>query len=315
MSTKTITWTRIAVVAAAIAVLAGCGSSPNGPGSMQSAEQASVTSTMVTQTSFMDDGMYDSTTMPPLTSAHPVTPGGFAVQSPIDPLDYWRTFTHVTTWYSFAFSDTDSTGRPRWARVTVNRHLLGRFNILQSLPGDSATGDSMNVIHKPMDEMWVRNLLLHRFQGDSAGAGPDWRLVGASGVKVSQIGAMTHILSLRIQSQNTGVDTTITDPSRCFFLHWILRFSANDRITVTANTGNATDICVLHKFDHRFRMKNNGDGTFTIGWRTGDWSGWRHFGVNAFSHGTLFDDTAPYDSQTWFIPYTVVSDPVVDYLP
>ena len=25
---------------------------------------------------------------------------------------------------------------------------------------------------------------------------------------------------------------------------------------------------------------------YTIGWRTGEWSGWRHFGINAFSHGT-----------------------------
>ena len=311
---QTSTLGRAIVVFAMAAALSGCSKSPVAPSNSQSFETASVTATMATQTSFTDDGLYQASVTAPLTSAKRSI-GPSSVEAAIHPLDYWRTFTNVTSAYSFAFSDTDTTGRPLWAMVTIDRNLLGRFNILQSVPGDSTHPDSANIIHKPMDESWTRNLLFHRFTHDSVGAGPAWRLVAASGVKVTSMEATTHITSLRIQSQNTGVDTTITDPTRFFFLHWILRFSGDDSVTVTATTGNVTDICVLHMFDHRFRMRNNGDGTFTIGWRTGRWSGWRHFGVNAFSNGTLFDDVAPYDSQTWFIPYTVVSDPVVDHLP
>ena len=33
--------------------------------------------------------------------------------------------------------------------------------------------------------------------------------------------------------------------------------------------------------------------------------GVHHFGVNALSHGTLFDDQAPYDSQSWIEPFIV----------
>jgi hypothetical protein len=33
-----------------------------------------------------------------------------------------------------------------------------------------------------------------------------------------------------------------------------------------------------------------------------------HFGVDAISHATLYDDTAPYDSQRWVFPYVVAPE-------
>jgi hypothetical protein len=33
--------------------------------------------------------------------------------------------------------------------------------------------------------------------------------------------------------------------------------------------------------------------------------GLRHLAVNALSHGTLYDDRAPYDSKAWGIPFVV----------
>ena len=33
--------------------------------------------------------------------------------------------------------------------------------------------------------------------------------------------------------------------------------------------------------------------------------GLHHVGVNALSNGTLYDDTARYDSQSWITPYRV----------
>jgi hypothetical protein len=308
--------TRVCGLAVVLALTAGamtgCGKSPTAPSNSQSADQAGVTNTMSAEPTLIDDGLYTATTMPPLSSVQQ-NPNNFSAQALIHPLDYWRTFSSISSAYTFAFSDTDSTGHPQWVLVTIHRHLLGNFNILQSIPADSTHPDSSHVIHKPMDEMWTRNLLIRRFAQDSAHV--EWRLAGVSGVKITQSGAATQIQSIRVQSMISGVDTTVTDPTRLFYLRSILRFAPNDSVTVTATTLRTDDVVVLHSHDHRWRMKNNGDGTYTIGWNTSSWSGWRHFGVNAFSHGTLYDDVAPYDSQTWFLPYAITTDIPVDYAP
>jgi hypothetical protein len=36
--------------------------------------------------------------------------------------------------------------------------------------------------------------------------------------------------------------------------------------------------------------------------------GMRHLGLDAISHGSLFDDQAPYDSQRWVFPFLFVPD-------
>src|SRR5437016_9846478 len=182
---STSAWRALAVTLLIAGALSGCGTSPTTPGNPQSQDQSGVLTTMGMEPSFTDDGLYQATTQPPLSSARPAAES-FGVQAPITPLDYWRTFSHVTTSYAFAFSDTDSTGHPLWAMVTIHRHLLGSFNILHAVAGDSTQADPDNIIHKPTDEMWTRNLLFHRFTPDSAGAGPEWRLVAASGVEVTQ---------------------------------------------------------------------------------------------------------------------------------
>lgn len=303
----------LAVVLALVAgALAGCGKSPTAPSNLQSTDQAAVAATLTLVPSLTDDGLYQDPSPPPLSSVRPVA-GDFGAQALIHPITYWRTFTSVTSQYSFAFSDTDSTGHPLWAMVTIHRHLLGDFNILQSVAGDSTSPDSTNIIHKPMDEMWLRNLLLRRVHRDSTG--DEWRLAAASGVRVTQQGAATQIVSLRIQSQISGVDTTISDPTHLFYLRSIVRFAPDDSVTLTATTLDPTNIVVLHTHDARWRMRNNLDGTYTIGWRTGSWTGWRHFGVNAFTRGTLYTDNLPYDSQSWLLPYAITSDPPVDYAP
>jgi len=55
----------------------------------------------------------------------------------------------------------------------------------------------------------------------------------------------------------------------------------------------------------RSRFTNNADGTFTFTFTTGRGLGLHRFGVDALSHGTLFDDVAPYDSNAWIFDYRV----------
>jgi hypothetical protein len=122
-------------------------------------------------------------------------------------------------------------------------------------------------------------------------------------VQVTSVNSVTRIQSVRVQA---GVlDTTITDPLQMHRLRRVLRIPAGTEMTVTVTTGSATDVVVLYRWRLRARFHNNGDGTFTARWTTSDEGGMRHFGVNALSNGTLFDDAAPYDSQAWVFPFAV----------
>ena len=61
----------------------------------------------------------------------------------------------------------------------------------------------------------------------------------------------------------------------------------------------------LHK---RVELSNNGDGTFTGTYQTGDSARARHIAIDVLSDGTLYDDTTPYDNVAWGIPYHVGAD-------
>ena len=68
-------------------------------------------------------------------------------------------------------------------------------------------------------------------------------------------------------------------------------------VTLTATTEATDDVVVLLWRGLRFRFANNGDHTYTGRWKAPLMRGVGHVGVNALSHGTLFDDLARYDSQ------------------
>jgi hypothetical protein len=65
----------------------------------------------------------------------------------------------------------------------------------------------------------------------------------------------------------------------------------------------------------RRRFHNNGDNTYTLTWHTSPEDGIHHFGVNALSNGTLFDDQAPYDSDAWIFPYAIQPCFIAEYMP
>jgi hypothetical protein len=76
------------------------------------------------------------------------------------------------------------------------------------------------------------------------------------------------------------------------------------------------DVVVLHRLDHRFRMHNTGDNTYTAVLRPrARGFGMLHFGVDAMSNGTLFDDTLPYDAQRWVLPFAMARGELDDPMP
>ncbi len=310
---------------AAAGLLAGCGTSTvNSPlaNDTSSLDQAQVASVVAALPEVVEDGQFESAEITSLgAGASPV--GAFTA---ISPLHFWRVITDVDRSFEFAFADSDSTGRPTTAIVTVHKSLTGRFNILTGVPGGDTTAidSSVAVIHKPLADHWVRRILLKRFAvGDLARGG--WRVVATSGVKITSRAATTRIVSLRLQA--AGVDTTLTDPLAFFYLPRILRLEPGTPATLTVTTLRDDDVVVLCRLGHRFRFRNNGDNTYAGVWLVPDLrvgSGPQpgpgrppvfHFGVNALSHGTLFDDQAPYDSQAWLLPVLIAPDQIADALP
>ena len=304
--------TPLLVLLGAIA-LGGCGkTSPMGatsadPGAVPN-DQAQVTQTVAAAPQLVEDGLADSADPTTIASA----PGFAAIQ----PITWWRNITDVDRTLEFTFSDPDTAGRPTTAEVTIRKRLTGRFNVLIGLPGTDGTAmdSTREVIHKPLEDHWVRKVLLKRVRLAGEDHEPIWRIVAASGVQVTSKGATTNIVSLRIQ--DGGLDTTITDPLAFQRLRRIVHLAPDTQVTLTVTTGRNDDVVFLRHAERRFRFHNNGDNTYTGVWRTGVfWGGIHHFGVNAFSNGTLFDDQAPYDSQAWLFPFAFEPEVIAETMP
>ncbi len=266
-----------------------------------------VLNTLAAAPSAVEDGLADA----PTVASFDGTTGMLAA---IQPLRFWRHITNVERSFDVVMNDSVT------ATVTIHKTLTGTFNILTSptalgnmVPADSA----LTVVQKPLEDHWTRRVLLKRVAPDGdddderdgvthEGEG-EWRVAATSGVDVKSAGVTTQIMSVHIQSG--PIDTTITDPLAFQRLRKVLHFSPDTTVTVTVTTSRNNDIVVFQHADRRIRLHNNGDNTYSGTWRTGFFFwGLRHFGVNALSNGTLFDDQAPYDSEMWLFPYTLAPE-------
>ena len=296
----------IALLASTV-VLTGCGKSNNlaspDSGSTNSNDQALVTEAVAASPEMSNEDVFAVEDETVFTGSTGLTA--------IRPLRFWRTINNVATRWEFSFSEPDSNGRPTRALVTIHRNLTGAFNVVS---GDPATDSTRTVTRKPLEDHWVRRLVLLRTRAwaDSAHSRMHerWRVVGTSGVEITAKNATEQIQSLRIQAG--ALDTTVTNPLELFRVRNVLPIAVNTPVTLTATTGNTNDIVLLYRVGYRARFTNNGDGTYTYNWTTADFRGLRHFGLNALSNGTLFDDAAPYDSKGWVLPFVVhrEDDPV-----
>ncbi|HET9951616.1 MAG TPA: hypothetical protein VFS09_07475 [Candidatus Eisenbacteria bacterium] len=279
-------------------------------------DQALIQGTLAAEYQFLDDGFMDAgaTTnlAPTFRGARAAAGVSGTTEAALDPFFFWRQIEHRTLAFQIAFADSDSTGLPRTAFVTVKRDFSGWFNIVPRDASHPDLPDTAHVTHKPLIDHWVRNFLMKRV--DLPGMQrPMWKIASASAIEVTAENATTLVTSVRVRT--ASLDTTLTDPSALIPLRRVLRFSPEDTVTVTVATPRTDDVVLLYHHDRRERLTNNGDGTYSGRFRAGLFSGWRHFAVNALSHGTLYDDAAAYDSKAWIYPYVIVGGPSVDYLP
>jgi hypothetical protein len=280
--------------------LAGCGHST---GSTQAtsapptgSDESQVASAMAQNPDYVNEDLYQSQQ----SQAYDEATGLAAIR----PLNFWRVITNVQSTFDTQFGPADSTGRPRTALVTIHRHLTGSFNIATVVV--TPTDTSRSLIQKPLDDAWTRRIALVRVPDRMDPAITRWRLAGTSGVDVRTRDGVTQLQSLRLSTAD--LDTTITDPLEMHRLRRMLLLPAGTEVTLTATTGNANDVVLFYGHEMRRRFTNNGDGTFTFHFTAGRFLGLRNFGVDALSHGTLFDDSAPYDSNAWIFGFVVTPD-------
>ena len=308
----------------AIASLTGCsqnGTPVSSSGGGWSAEQASVSGTLASTPDLIDDGQMESEDVG-LVNAGPAAEGALAA---IRPYRFWRTIDGIERRFEFAFADSDSAGLPRTAVVTVHKTLRGSFNIVAGAPGaeDSPRDSSRRIVRKRLVDHWTRRVLLKRVErpNGEGGEGADnvrWRVAATSAVKVrSALPANdadhAKLLSLRVQSG--ALDTTLSNPLEFFRLRGMLKLDPGAEVAVTVTTERPDDIVLFVRHGHRARLEPNGDNTYSGRFTVPDERGVRHFGVNALSNGTLFDDDAPYNSIAWIFPYTVVNEEMAEYRP
>jgi hypothetical protein len=290
----------LALLALAGLALAGCGRST---GSTQAtttpptgSDEAQVASVLAANPDYVNEDLFQSQTAQSFDQA-----SGLAA---IRPLRFWREITGVESAFDTEFGPPDSTGRPTTALVTIHRHLTGTFNIVAGVVTPEDT--SRTLVQKPLDDAWTRRIALVRVPDRLDPSVTRWRLAGTSGVDVHTRGGVTQVQSLRIVTSD--LDTTITNPLELHRLRRMILLPSGSEVTLTATTGSAEDVVLFYGRDSRRRFTNNGDGTFTFRFTADRYLGIRNFGVDALSHGTLFDDTAAYDSHAWIFGYVVMPD-------
>ena len=295
-------WKHLAACSALAVALAGCGKAANSTSpTPANGDLTGATLAVTASPTLLADDLFDVTASTG-ASARPAEP-----TAAIDPLSFYRWFSAGSRDFMFAFADTDNAGRPLSADVTVRRDLFGMLHIVKSAPG-GAPPDTHNVVHKPIHDVWLRHLHVVRELADGASASASrWRIESASGVRIASAPGDRSISWVRMVG--SGLDFTVTDPAQLMTLVQLPHAVANDSVTVSVSTGAIDDVVVLYWHDHRERMHANGDGTFTLKVGVGSGLGLRGIGVNALSHGTLFDDTAPYNSLGWIMPVWVGENP------
>ena len=296
--------------------VAGCSDNSVNPTEEATTDKFAIVGTLSAEPQFLDDGFMDASATtnlaPTFRGARAAAGVSGVTDAALDPFFFWRRIDQRTVTYEFAFADSDAAGLPRTAVVTVKRDLAGTFNVVPRDPNHPDQPDTANVVQKPLLDHWVRHFLLKRFDVPGERR-PVWKLAAASAIEVTSESATSLVTSVRVRTAT--LDTTLTDPSAFIPFRRVLRFSPEDTVTVTVTTPRTDDVVLLYHHDRRERLTNHGDGTYSGKFRAGLFSGWRHFAVNALSHGTLYDDAAAYDSKAWIYPYVIVGGPSVDYLP
>ena len=253
------------------------------------------------------------------------------VDTAIVPLRWGRFVSGVTR--TFTVNANDSV-----ALVIIHRVITGNLVILvrNSPPADTT---QFHLVQKPFTDTTRRAIVFKRvsFTGLYINR---WVPVATSLVNGGTLAPNNNIaIDQATLYLPAGDSLVVTDPDTTFLLYrWVRmfvhtaknvpEFVAGDRIRlrVTVVSKDATGDVVALRYgvnlaNHKRTLLqlvssvDNNDGTYTRVYETPlnplaylymhVFSGWFHFGIDAITRVTLFDDSAPYSASWWAIPYRV----------
>jgi hypothetical protein len=215
---------------------------------------------------------------------------------------------------------TDST-----AIATVTHTLQGYVWITAKY---SSQDTVVSTIKKNFTETIVHNVKFARVNRTKDPRN-NWKISEISAIKGGTAGSQITITELRFYAANDTV--IITDPINTFlkFATGVGRFvpaltaDVNTPMRVQATVRSSepdSDFVYVHRpyfhagqWQYRAHMNlvssySNGDGTYNrvyeISWK-GVWLGRDNMLVSAISRGSILDDTTPFSSQIWGVPFIV----------
>ena len=139
-----------AALALATSLVNGCSKSPTAPVAAATDTQSLVSATLASATSLVDENLAEDAT-PITASLASSSAGGASVLAAVRPFTWRRIITSETRTWTFAWADTDSTGRPKTCVATLHKHMTGSFVIVPVSAADSTLGDSANIVRKALD--------------------------------------------------------------------------------------------------------------------------------------------------------------------
>jgi hypothetical protein len=311
-------------------VLAGCGSqnpvasnATTDPAAQYASAAGVQTQVQSAPDDFEIDTYEDGTAAKPDMAEAPSGAASFGTPSPdaaIEPAFWFRLISSHQRHIDVTFDHPDT--NTVVANVKVTDRLLGTFNVVTRPDTVDGQITERSWIKKPLADTGIRyaRFVRHRIAGtDTASVDADnedgyrdgwsaWRLTGLSGHEITSDNGTRQILSVRVQAGD--LDTTYTDPLVLQDRSNLARIPSGVPVTVTATTGDPTDVVVIYTRWGRRRMAPVSPGVYQGSFLSPEYGGLRHIAVNALSHGTLFDDAGPYDSLVWGIPFVVGPPPV-----
>jgi hypothetical protein len=286
---------RALAIAGCCLLLAGCGKSTSATAPVAPpvpTDSELVTTAALALSDYLRDDVYDVTAS---TAARARQAGPLTA---MEPLSFFRWYSSAGRDIAVTLSDPDSTGRPRSADLLVRRDLRGMLHVTQQ-PAAGSEPDTHNVIHKFVHDLWQRHLIMKRVADPAADNG-------------STIWAPVNVAIQSVQLQVQGdptYDRTISDPAAPIADANLPRVVNGQSEQVTVTTGQAGQVVLLYTPNGRVRMTDQLNGTYTASFTPSASSAHLHLAVNVLSHATLYDDTLPYDSAAWVIPYKVTIVP------
>ncbi len=268
------------VIVMIIGVFVGCGLNP------ANSDRSAIEDLVDSDVSwFKPDGHYGEEQLPP------------AALTAFDTVLFWYRSADTTQAVNRTIS-VDILGDS--AYVTISGTIPGILHI-KGIQG----ADTVNIEKQFLDH-WTRSAI---FKKDTiATYHRGWRLYAITGAEITTDQNDIAIDSVRLHLATTGLDTVITDVMKMVPKDQIIKVKPGDTADITVYTNRDDAYAFLHSWFFRwhFVQDSTNHKVYYGEWKTPTELGLHRVAFDVLSHGTLADDSIPYDANVWGIHYLVV---------